>query len=211
MGCHGAINGLSVARGLAADPDARVLLVAVELCTLHFGERAQPGAEVAGVLFGDGAAAAAIGGPLRRGDLALTATGSLVLPGTSGLMSWDVGDHGFEMGLSAEVPGEIETRLSAWLEPWLRARGLSIADVGGWAVHPGGTRILDAVEAALSLPKDALRHSREHLAEFGNLSSPTVLFLVERLRAAGMRPPHVLLAFGPGLSAEVALLESVQG
>jgi predicted naringenin-chalcone synthase len=117
-----------------------------------------------------------------------------------------IGDHGFEMVLSRKIPAAIEQGLGPWLSRWLKTQGLSVADVGSWAVHPGGPKILDATEAALKLPPDALADSRGVLADYGNMSSPTVLFIVERLRKRNAPQPWVLLGFGPGLVAEVAII-----
>ncbi len=208
MGCHGAINGLRVANGLlAAQPEARVLLVAAELCSLHLSREAGAGQGVAAALFADGAAALALDGEVGAADpWTVLDTGSLRLPGTEALMGWRVGDRGFAMELSPEVPAAIETALAEPLRAWLAARGTTPERIGGWAVHPGGVRVLDAVEHALELDGQALGESRRLLRELGNLSSPTVLFLLERFRASAAPAPHLLLAFGPGLFAEFALI-----
>ena len=120
-------------------------------------------------------------------------------------MAWTVGDHGFEMTLSRRVPGLIAARLRPWLESWLRDNGLSLADVKSWAVHPGGPKIVSAVEESLALSADALAPSRAVFAEYGNMSSPTVLFIVKWLREQNAPRPCVALGFGPGLVAEAAL------
>ena len=122
-------------------------------------------------------------------------------------MSWRIGTHGFEMTLDARVPEVIAEHLPDWLGAWLAGRGLSPGQVGSWCVHPGGPRVLSAIEACLDLPPEALTASREVLAECGNMSSPTVLFVLERLRARRAPGPTVALAFGPGLVAEAALLD----
>jgi predicted naringenin-chalcone synthase len=208
MGCHGAINGLRVARAFAAEPQARVLLCAVELCSLHYHYGWNPQKMVANALFGDGAAAV-IGAPAAAapdGAWQVAATGSCLIPDSADAMTWTVGDHGFEMTLSKRVPGLIATHLRPWLEGWLAGLGVSRDGVGSWAVHPGGPRILGAVEEGLDLPRAALDTSRAVFRECGNMSSPTVLFILERLRAAGAARPCVLLAFGPGLVAEAALV-----
>lgn len=120
-------------------------------------------------------------------------------------MGWTVGDHGFEMALSRRVPGLIATHLRPWLESWLSDSGLTLADVRSWAVHPGGPKIVGAVEESLGLSAAALEPSRAVFAEFGNMSSPTVLFILRRLRDANAPRPCVALGFGPGLVAEAAL------
>lgn len=207
MGCHGAVNGLRTALAFAADPAAVVLLVAVELCSLHYYYGMSADKVVANALFADGAAAVVGRAPLGpRADHLLTATGSCLFPDTAGLMGWVIGDHGFEMVLSKKIPAAIEAGLGPWLTQWLNTQGLSVSDIGSWAVHPGGPKILDATEAALKLPPHALAESRGVLADYGNMSSPTVLFIVDRLRKRNAPRPWVLLGFGPGLVAEVALV-----
>ena len=225
MGCHGALAGLRVARALAeAEPGAGVLLVAAELCSLHFHHGRHPDRLVANALFSDGAAAwcgragPATGAAGRANgpsvttdavarDWSLVASTSRLLPDSRDLMSWRIGSHGFEMTLDARVPDVIAAHLPDWLGNWLAGRGLSPGEVGSWCVHPGGPRILSAVEDCLALPPEALATSREVLAECGNMSSPTVLFVLERLRARRAPGPTVALAFGPGLVAEAALLD----
>ncbi|MEM7167550.1 MAG: type III polyketide synthase [Planctomycetota bacterium] len=204
MGCHGALNGLRVANGLAALPDTRrVLICAVELCSLHFQYGFDPQHMVANSIFADGAAAL-VGGTDRQ-PWSLQASGSCVLPDSRDAMHWEIDDHGFSMGLSAAVPSLIENSLRPWIESWLDHNGLSVGDVASWAVHPGGVRILSAVEASLELPADALTESRAVLSEHGNMSSPTILFILERLVRARAPRPCVALGFGPGLVVEAAL------
>jgi predicted naringenin-chalcone synthase len=120
-------------------------------------------------------------------------------------MGWTVGDHGFEMTLSRRVPGLIARHLRPWLESWLGDNGLSLADVRSWAVHPGGPKIVAAVGESLELAPDALAASRGVFADYGNMSSPTVLFVLDRLRRQNAPRPCVALGFGPGLVAEAAL------
>jgi predicted naringenin-chalcone synthase len=208
MGCHGAINGLRAARGLtAADPSARVLLCAVELCSLHFHYGWDPKKVVANALFADGAAAV-VGAPADAAPAdawRLAATGSCLVPDSEYAMTWNIGDHGFAMTLSTRVPGLIGTHLRPWLEGWLARHGLRLGDVASWAVHPGGPRILSAVERPLGLDESATAVSREVLSACGNMSSPTVLFILDRLRVRQAPRPCVALGFGPGLVAEVAL------
>jgi predicted naringenin-chalcone synthase len=218
MGCHGALSGLRLARAIAAGaPDARILVCAVELCSLHFHYGFEPDKCVANALFADGAAAAVLGGGADRATGGasgngyrtpyLRAAATVLLPDCDDAMTWTIGDEGFSMTLSPRVPQLIGEHLRPWLERWLLAQALSPARVGAWAVHPGGPRVLGAVERSLALPEGATAVSRELLASHGNMSSPTVLFLLERLRAADARRPWVALAFGPGLVVEAALWE----
>lgn len=207
MGCHGALNGLRVADALCrADPKVVVLLVAVELCSLHYSYGAEPDQVVANALFADGAAAI-VGRARRESDISsVVGTGSCVIPESTGEMAWTVGDHGFTMTLTKRIPILISQHLRAWFEPWLRSHGLEIDDIQSWAVHPGGPKILVAVGDSLSLPHEALAPSRAVLSECGNMSSPTVLFILERFHKAGGLTPTVILGFGPGMAVESVLI-----
>ncbi len=222
MGCHGAVNGLKVARGcLGAEPDGRVLVCCVELCTLHFHMGWDPEKIVANALFADGAAAVvcerAGGAPDARGTGSrraartgpdpwrLAAVGTVRVPDSATAMTWRIGDFGFEMGLSRRIPELIGMHLRSYVESWLDRQDLRLADIRSWAIHPGGPKILDAVELALSLPAAALEPSRTVLAEHGNMSSPTLLFILDRLRRASAPRPCVALGFGPGMVVEAGL------
>lgn len=235
MGCHGALNGLRLASSFTArDPAAVPLVCAVELCSLHFAYGWDPEMLVANALFADGAAALvgraadaehdALGGSgatSRKGSTPsarasadgegrrpwrVSATGTFLMGGSGDAMTWRIGDHGFRMTLSAEVPELIRAHLRPWMTEWLDGHGLALGDVGSWAVHPGGPRILSSVESSLDLPPEATTVSRDVLAECGNMSSATVLFIVDRMRASGAALPCVALAFGPGLVVEATLL-----
>lgn len=206
MGCQGALNGLRVARGFGASgPNAKVLLCAVEVCSIHYHYGWDPERVVANALFADGSAAA-VGTVCENGDgWPVQATGACLIPNSQDAMTWRIRDNGFEMSLSPRVPKLIEEHLRPWLRTWLDGEGLKLEDIQTWAVHPGGPRILSSVAAALELPKEALEVSRGVLQEFGNMSSPTILFILDRLRSAKAPLPCVALAFGPGLMAEAVL------
>ncbi len=213
MGCHAALNGLRVAHAfIEADPKAVVLLCAVELCSLHLQYGWNPEQVVANTLFADGAAAliatrSKINNkePISAG-LSLQASGSTVIPETRDLMHWQIGNQGFSMGLSPKVPKEIAKTLQPWLSEWLNERGTDLNSIQHWAIHPGGPRILQACADALSLSEDQLAVSRHVLSHYGNMSSATVLFVLEHMRQHHCHGPCVALAFGPGLCAEVALM-----
>ena len=163
---------------------------------------------MANALFADGAAAI-VGRRACSTDHApwsLAASASTIIADTTDAMSWRIGDHGFEMTLSPQVPDYIRRHLPGWLERWLGEHGLSVDEIGSWAIHPGGPRVLTACAEAVGLAGHLLDPSREILAEFGNMSSPTLLFILERLRDRGAARPCVLLGFGPGLAVEAALL-----
>lgn len=208
MGCHGALNGLHAASALARSvPDARVLLCCVELCSLHFCYGWNPQQVVANALFADGAAAAILS-PAGEARLQLQDTASLLTQDSTDAMTWRIGDHGFEMGLSLEVPKRIRASLRDWLEPWLASHALRIDDVAHWAIHPGGPEIIQAAIDSLGIPDQAGDVSRAVLAEHGNMSSPTVLFILQRMCAQGATGAIVALGFGPGLMFEAALFDS---
>lgn len=222
MGCHGAVNGLRVADAIArAHPGSRVLLCCVELCSLHLHMDPSPDQMVANALFADGSAALIVEAApdartfAQNSSLAnprlvarVRETGSLLLPQHEGLMSWNIGDLGFEMRLSARLPSVLRQHAGPWVRAWLSERGVHVEDVRSWAIHPGGPRVLDAIGESLGLPDEALAPSRGVLRDHGNMSSATVLFVLERLRSAGasVPTPAVMLSFGPGLGAEIALL-----
>ena len=210
MGCHGALNGLRVARALAESvPGSRVMLCAAELCSLHFRDPSDPDTVVANSLFGDGAAAVVgydEGPPQPGGNWRVIGAGSYLIPNSRDAMSWQIGDQGFVMSLSPRVSGIIQRYLGPWIASWLALSGLTVAEVGSWAVHPGGPRILSAFEEATGLGRDATAVSRDVLSEYGNMSSPTVLFILDRLRRQDAPRPCVALAFGPGLTIEATLL-----
>ncbi len=208
MGCHGALNGLRVADAFAgADPGAVVLVCAVELCSLHYHYGWDPQRIVANAIFGDGAAAV-VGSAIPGLDVwRVRASGSCIVPDSAEAMGWTISDHGFEMTLSKQVPRIIAQNVRPWMSSWLEGHGLRLEDVRSWAIHPGGPRILEAAEEGLGLPREATVDSRAVFAEHGNMSSPTVLFVIDRLRRRNAPRPCVALGFGPGLAAEATLFE----
>jgi len=209
MGCHAALNGIRVASSFVeSDPAARVLVCAVELCTLHFHYGWDPEKVVANALFADGAGAL-IGVADDEADeecWRAGASGTLLMPDSEDAMTWTIGDHGFLMTLSPRVPELVRTNAGEWVDSWLRDNGLSIDEVGSWAVHPGGPRILGAFDEAVGLENGETAISRRMLAEYGNMSSATLLFILERLRAEDAPRPCVAVGFGPGMVIETLLL-----
>lgn len=222
MGCHAAINGLRAGNGIvAADKDAKVLICCVELCSLHYQYGTLTDHIVSNALFADGSAAVVLeSNKYQPEPLALVkstrstpsplgcvdATGSFLVPNSRDAMTWCIGDNGFRMTLSPRVPHLIEEYLTDYLSDFLRQHGESIESIGGWAVHPGGSRILSAVENSLALPDDGLATSRKVLADHGNMSSATMLFILEKFAAQKQAKPWVMLGFGPGLEIEVSLI-----
>jgi len=210
MGCYAAIPGLGAAADFVRARRLPALVLCVELTSLHV----QPaGAErdleqvVAHALFSD-AAAAIVLAPDSEHGLEVLDTTAVTAPGSEHLMTWDITDHGFRMGLSAQVPDvlaeHVETATANLLAPF----GLGLADIAGWAVHPGGPRIVDVVEKRLGLGQAQTAVTRQILQSRGNCSSATVLLILEQLRAGAQDPDAatVGMAFGPGLTLCLALL-----
>jgi alpha-pyrone synthase len=206
MGCHGFLNGLRVANAFAgSDPAARVLVCSVELCSVHYHYGWDPPKVVANALFADGAGALVGAATGPAGAWRLAASGSRLIPEAADAMTWTIGDHGFGMTLSKRIPEVIAANLRPWLDEWLAKHGLTVQDIRSWAIHPGGPKVVDAAACALGLSADSVWASREVLAEYGNMSSATVLFILKRLIDRGAEPPCVALGFGPGLNVEAAL------
>lgn len=210
MGCYGAFPALQAADAFCrADPDSVVLVVCVELCTLHVTSSEDPEQIVAMSVFGDGAAAAVVAArESERPSLVLDAFTSTVVPDSGSEMAWTIGDTGFRMRLSSYVPAIVGRSIREAVAPLLPS-GAAAADA--WAVHPGGRAILDRVEEALELPPEALAPSRAVLAEHGNMSSATVLFILRRLLDADTTGTVCALAFGPGLTVEGARMTALAG
>ena len=216
MGCHGALNGLRVAHAFAAaDPHAVILVCALELCTLHHQYGWDPQKIVANSLFADGAAAvvgraATAADPVPSGQAPgrnfVAGSASQVIPGTRDMMTWNIRNAGFEMTLSPEVPRVITEYLPRVLGEFLGRHGLRTTDVAAWGIHPGGPRILAAAAEAINLTDEQMEPSLGILQRCGNMSSPTVLFILQEQLRRNSRGPCVLLGFGPGLNVEMCLL-----
>ncbi|GGE05471.1 naringenin-chalcone synthase [Aureimonas endophytica] len=205
MGCYAAINGLKLAHHIVrSTPDARVLLVNIELCTLHLKETTDLEKLLSFCLWGDGCAASLISA--EPGGLRLDRFKAMLAADSRDLMSWSVRDDGFDMVLSGRVPAAIQRSLGT--DPGAFLDGRPVDEISLWAVHPGGRTVLDAVERALALPADALRHSREVLRNVGNMSSATVMFVLRKMLDMPAGLPGCAMAFGPGLTAETMLFET---
>jgi alkylresorcinol/alkylpyrone synthase len=228
LGCAGGAAGLArAAEFTLADPEALVLFVAVELCSLTF-QRNDFSREnfVATALFADGAAAvllagAAAGsrlnghGPLGARTAAprleVVRSASRIRPDSLEIMGWDVNDDGLKVVFSRDIPRLVRTWVGPEMESFLTSQGLGWSDISHLAFHPGGPKVLSSYEEELGLPAPALEAAREVLADFGNMSSPTCLFVLERLLEQGVLPGEKILvaALGPGFAAEMVLLSAV--
>jgi predicted naringenin-chalcone synthase len=213
MGCYAAFNGLKAADAICkSTPDARVLLVCVELCTLHFQIEDTLESVIVNALFSDGCAACL----LKAGDRT-DSPGKLIIRDfechldshSLDAMSWTIGDTGFKMGLSPKVPDIISSALPSFVATLANRNSLSREDIFFWAVHPGGRQVLDRTVVAMDIGPEVLEESYSILREYGNMSSPTVLFILKRImeRSDTKGSQGLALAFGPGLTIEGCLLE----
>ncbi len=206
MGCYAAVSALRTAFHIVrSEPAARVLVVNLELCSLHIQETPDLETVLSFLLWGDGAAAALV--TAEPEGLGLLNFRSTVLPDSADLITWRIGDQGFDMRLSGKVPGRIATALRAEGERTDAGgllRGLATQQVDLWAVHAGGRTVLDGVEQGLRLSRGALDWSRGVLRDFGNMSSATIMFILQRMMCSAAAGPQtgLAMAFGPGLCAE---------
>ena len=220
MGCYAAFPALRQAQTICrADPDAVVIVVSAELCTLHVRTSSDPDTIVGSSLFADGAAAAVITGrdlPSRAPVLRLDHFETVLTPVGEEAMAWNIGDNGFEMVLGTYVPHIIDEHIVEALRPLL-ARDESLTDlpyrdIEHWAIHPGGRSIVDKVGAKLGLSGEQLEPARETLRDYGNMSSATVMFVLRNIldrAAAGTEQRVCAMAFGPGLTVETGLMTTL--
>ncbi len=200
MGCYAAINALRLADAIVrADDEARVLVISIELCSLHLQETDDLEVVLSFMIFGDGCAAALVSA--EPTGFALDGFDTAVIPAAADLITWHVGERGFDMRLAGEVPSTLGDNLPGALATIVPG-GAEAIDL--WAVHPGGRSVLDAVERGLGLGEDALDASRTVLRDYGNMSSPSILFVLHEMmrRAPPTGDRGLALAFGPGLTAE---------
>ena len=215
MGCYAAFPALRMAAQFCeARPEAVVLVMCLELCSLHLQMNGSEDSLLANSLFADGAGAAIVSArepapgrsAYRLGDFH-----SALVPSGEGDMAWRIGDHGFDIALSSYVPKIIGANIREFIEPSLAASGLALTDVETWAVHPGGRSIIDQVQTTLTLRPEQVRASREALRDYGNMSSASILFVLRNILDCpprGDREKVCAMAFGPGLTVEMALLEA---
>ncbi len=207
LGCAGGVLGLARAAALArAAPGSRVLILVVELCALTFrrGDRSKSNI-VASALFGDGAAGAILS---CSGDgPAVTGWGEYSWPGTLDVMGWDVADDGLGVRFSRDIPALVRGRMRDAATGCLARQGLVLGDIDRFVCHPGGVKVIDALEAVFGLPNGGLADTRSVLRDYGNMSAATVLFVLERALAAGGGGRYLLSSLGPGFTAAFLTLE----
>tara|TARA_R110000764_G_scaffold121519_3_gene209199 strand:- start:7536 stop:8639 length:1104 start_codon:yes stop_codon:yes gene_type:complete len=205
LGCAGGVSGLSIARRLAAaQPGATVLMVAVEACSLSFrSDRLQKADIIATVLFGDGAAAAVLkSGPLA-GPVTLLNGHEHLWPDTLSIMGWDVDETGLGVIFDRSIPGFVLAEFRKAVTTMLAAAGIAEEAVDRFVCHPGGTKVVEAIEACMDLPAGSLDAERATLRASGNMSAPTALFVLDRVLKAGQTGILPLCALGPGFTASM--------
>jgi len=201
LGCAGGVTGLSLAARLAkADPGSRVLMVCLELCTLAFRlDELSSANVVATALFGDGAAACVVS-TAGDGIGVIGGAGEHTWPDTLEIMGWRVDPHGFGVIFDRSIPSFVVANIGEGMTEVLTTTGLACKDVDRFVCHPGGAKVLQALELALHFPQGTLRHERDVLADHGNMSAPTVLFVLERVLADKAASRLFLSALGPGFT-----------
>ena len=209
LGCAGGVSGLATAAKLAeAEPGSKWLFVTVETCSISIRlDSEDPAAIVATAIFGDGAAAAVLstaGRPLAT----IAGTAERQWPDTLGIMGWRVEDPGLAVIFDRAIPPFVEAHLAEAVDGMLAGLGVRRERIGGFCCHPGGAKVIEAIETALSLNAGSLEIERSVLREFGNMSAPTVLFVLERLIERGLPKTLLMTAFGPGFTLAGAVLEA---
>ena len=212
MGCYAAIHALKVADVICkADSSANVLIVCVELCTLHFQKKYSPDNISSGILFGDGAAAVLVTGNKETEGMSIDHFYSSVSIKGKQEMAWEMSSSGFLLTLSGYIPDLIEEDFNHFANAAMKGTGLTKEDITHWCVHPGGKKILEAVHNSLGFTNGQLQHCYDVLSDYGNMSSPTVLFVLERIQKAldkKQRNNIFGAAFGPGLTIETFILSA---
>lgn len=216
MGCFAAFPAMKMAKSFCeSQPDANVLIVCLELCTIHLQPSEVADNLISASVFADGAAGTIISSqkPQANNSFKLTQFATSIAQESEKDMAWTIGDTGFDMVLSTYVPDIIEANLKQSIQPLFTNYQLTADDIDHWALHPGGRAILDKVQKSFNLANEQISPSRNVLAEYGNMSSATILFVLKDLlvRPASKKQEAVLaMAFGPGLTIETGLLQKIQ-
>ncbi len=209
LGCAGGVMGLSRgAQMAAAEPGSTVLVLVVELCALTFRKDDRRAANVvATALFGDGAAAAVLRHDDKPGPR-LIAHGERRWPGTLGIMGWDVTDNGLAVIFSRDIPALVRERFLDATKEFLAKTGIPLSEIDGFICHPGGAKVIDALEEVFSVQRGTMVDARNVLRDFGNMSAATVMFVLEATLKRGLKGKHLLSALGPGFTAAFSVLEA---
>ncbi len=214
MGCYAAFPALKMAQAFcASNPEANVLMVSAELCTLHFQFKNEIDNLISGSVFADGAAGVLISSKKpQKPAFELHQFASALAPKGEKDMAWTIGDFGFDMVLSTYVPDIIQANIASVIQPLYHQYQITDKDIDYWAIHPGGRSILDKIEDSLELAPEQISASRKTLAEYGNMSSATIFFVLKELLASDLTDGQKILpmAFGPGLTIESGLFTAVQ-
>lgn len=210
MGCYAAFPALKMAESFCkADPDANILIVCAELCTLHFQYKTEVDSLLSASVFADGAAGVLVSGrKYGKKCIEINKLTSLLADKGEKDMAWTIGDSGFNMVLSTYVPDIIKANLKAVIQPFYKEFEIAKQEVDIWAIHPGGRAILDKIETTLKLEPEQLQASRKVLANYGNMSSATVLFVLKEIFESAVKDKQKIMAmaFGPGLTIESGLM-----
>jgi predicted naringenin-chalcone synthase len=209
MGCYAALHAIKIADAFCkADASAKVLVVCAELCTLHFQKSNDIDAILSSTLFADGSAACLISGDNNDKGLEIKQFYSQIALSGQADMAWQLSSTGFLMTLSSHVPKLIKQEIRNLLKNSLQKLGLRIENITDWAIHPGGKNILEAVETSLELSVNALSDSYDVLKNYGNMSSPTILFVLKKMMEDSSKKGNIFaIAFGPGITMESVILE----
>lgn len=205
MGCHGMFNAIQTAGSMVESGRVNhVLIVSVELCTLHFQKTRRTDQLLANALFADGSSSVVVSSE-NKGP-SVTISDSVILENSQDHMSWKIGSEGFRMTLSKRIPELIKASVPDWLERRLGNIGLRQKDIRTWAVHPGGPKILSGTREALQLSEDDLKYSKSVLHNYGNMSSATLGFMLKAVIEDNAPGPVAALGFGPGIAAELLVI-----
>jgi len=209
LGCAGGVSGLSLASRLAiAEPGTHWLMVTVETCSISIQlDSDDPAAVVATALFGDGAAAAVVTSG-EHSAIQITGSAEKLWPDTLRIMGWEIEDSGLSVVFDRAIPPFIEAELATAVDEMCFSMGIKRSDIGRLCSHPGGVKVIDAIEKALDLPQGELNLEREVLHDFGNMSAPTVMFVLDRLIERGLPDRTMMTAFGPGFTCAGLMLEA---
>jgi predicted naringenin-chalcone synthase len=209
MGCYAAIHGLKLAKFICdSEPDAQVVIVATELCTLHFQKEYTLENASSSLLFADGTAAVLVSNNSSNSKaLAIESFYSQVAFQGKKDMAWEISTKGFLMTLSSYIPQLIKEDIEHLIKSALQKKGLTVGDIHYWSIHPGGKKIVDVIEQKLSLTAENTKYARKVLAENGNMSSPTILFVLKEIMDSPIQSGENVfgIAFGPGLTMETFL------